>query len=184
MVKQHAHYQPFAQHQQAMSAPSLANTAHKHQTPRTFPPLDDDDDDMMVDASDEQVLDTCISRDIFDQVDPLPIDCEPEQTLLADFAQNWLGTSSNCNKSNHLPITTTMLDDKFLDFMDEDGSDKHGTSARQLLPSVTEDSGGGGSTHEQSTPLLHPSMDDFATTMDAEDIQQWVDDMGLAGTAV
>lgn len=183
---QQAHHPPFVQHQQPMSAPSLANNAHNYQTPRTLQPLDDDNsNDMMVDTSDGQVLDTCISRDIFDEVDPLPIDCEPEETLLADFAQKWLGKSSkSSNNSHHNPIDTTMLDDKFLDFMDEDGTDVHGTSARQLLPSVTEDSGGGGGTHDQPTPLLHPSMDDFATTMDAEDLQQWVDDMGLAGTSV
>jgi len=144
-----------------------------HQTPR--------------DDSSEQVLDTCISRDIFDEVEPLPVDAKTEESLMAEFAQDWLHQKDRQHQPDDLGLAT--LDDNFLDFMDNtdtnttNASDEHHRPGPALLPSVTDDS------HEQqqgASSATRPRIDSMehiaGLGMEDDDIQKWVEENGLAGT--
>ena len=123
-------------------------------------------------------LDTCISRDIFDEVDPLPMDAATEEKVLVDFAHKW--TASDHKKSNH---PNMKHEETLLDFMDDDIDNSNAESARMLLPSVTDESGVD-QQEPQPLPVLSMGEELLAAAMDDEALQEWADDMGLNGTAV
>ena len=112
------------------------------------------------------------SRDIFDEVEPLPMDTVPEDELLVDFALSWAASDNKCNNC-HSPT----LDDTTLDL-----DPRHPVGSCPRLPTVTDDNA---TEPHEAQSFRHSSVEEvFDTTMNDEEIAQWLKDMGLSGTAV
>lgn len=119
------------------------------------------DDDYFCDTEDTMLVDTCISRNIFDEVEPLPYNIQSDPVILSDFATKWFDVP---------------LEPAILDHCDNETKNIGIGTTVWTKTTATSDNVGSLLQRQRSDQTFLDQLDD----LDDHDIQKWVQDMGLS----